>query len=165
MWLPRITTWTSTLLRPEFTKLIHAFCIFLYIEVIRVSSGTDNKGVCNVIRTRPNFRSLSFGYLPQPAHIKSMRKVITAIDRKCWNDFRFPFKMADIIDNRDNLYNYPFPFQLAQIIYFGKTKWYQHEAKRRGFVSSTDVTSSFFLFFKENQWCTWNTRIRTLLQG
>ncbi len=48
------------------------------------SSGTNNNGVCDMIRTRPSFHSLSFGYyLPQRAHIKLMRQVVKAIHRKC----------------------------------------------------------------------------------
>ncbi len=48
----------------------------------KFSSGTNNKGVCNMIRTRPSFHSLSFGYLPQPAHMKFIRQVVKAIQRK-----------------------------------------------------------------------------------
>ena len=65
------------------------------------SSGTNNKSVCNVIRTRPSFHSLSFGSLHQPAHIKLMGQVVTAIHRKCWKDFPSRWR---IIDNRNNLY-------------------------------------------------------------
>ncbi len=38
-------------------------------------------GVCNMIRTRPRFHSLSFENL-QPAHSKLMRQVAKAIQRK-----------------------------------------------------------------------------------
>ncbi len=36
-----------------------------------------------MIRTPPSFQSLSFGYLPQTAHIKLMRQDVKAIYRKC----------------------------------------------------------------------------------
>ena len=50
------------------------------------SSGTNDKNSCNVIRTRPNFHSLSFEYLPQPVHIKRSRQVLKAIHRKYGKD-------------------------------------------------------------------------------
>ncbi len=60
------------------------------------SSGTNKEGFHS-----PCFHSVSFWYLPQPAHIKLMGQVVKAIHTKCWNDFSFPFKM---VDTRNNLF-------------------------------------------------------------
>ena len=59
------------------------------------SSGTNNKGDCNMIRTRPSFfkTSLSFGYLPQPSHINETS--CQGHSQKNVERTSFPFKMAD----------------------------------------------------------------------
>ena len=75
--------------------LIQYHYLYNPIEVIRVFKWTNNKGVCNMIHTRTSFHSLSCGYLPQPTHMKFIKQVIKAIQRKWWKDLRFPFKMAD----------------------------------------------------------------------
>ena len=65
------------------------------------SSGTN--GVCDMIRTRPSFHSLSFWYLPPPAHIKlniwgMLSRPFTENVEKT---LAFPSKWR-IIDNRNN---------------------------------------------------------------
>ncbi len=63
------------------------------------SRGTNNKGVCNVIRTHPSFHSLSFGYLPQPAHI--MKQVTRPFTENVEKSLAFPSRWV-IINNRNN---------------------------------------------------------------
>ncbi len=54
----------------------------IHLEGLSMFSSGTNKGVCNMIHTRPSFHSLSFGYLPQPAHMKAIRQVVKTIQRK-----------------------------------------------------------------------------------
>ncbi len=71
------------------------------------SSGTNNKGICNMIRIRPNFHSLSFGHLPQPAHIKLMRQVVRASHHVVIENVEMTLAFTSrwrIINNRNNLY-------------------------------------------------------------
>ncbi len=43
-----------------------------------------------MIRIRPNFHSLSFGYLPQPAHMEFIRQDIKAIRENGENTLALP---------------------------------------------------------------------------
>ncbi len=65
--------------RPSF--MIH-FHLGIYPMVIRVFKWNQQQWCFKMIRTRPSFNSLSFGYLPQRAHIKLMRQVAKVIHRK-----------------------------------------------------------------------------------
>ncbi len=66
-------------------------------------SGTNNKGVCNMFRIRPSFHSLSFGYLPQPAHMNFLDKLSKTFGENGENTLVLPSRWR-IIDNRNNLY-------------------------------------------------------------
>ncbi len=74
------------------------FCNIMVVQRLSVfSSGTNNKGVYNMICTHPSFHSLSFGYLPQPAHMKFIKQIVKAIH------LALPSRWWTI-DNRNNLY-------------------------------------------------------------
>ncbi len=64
------------------------------------SRGTNNKGVCNMIRTRPSVYSLPFMYLRQPVHIKLMKQVVKTIHRNVEKSLAFPSRWR-IIDNKN----------------------------------------------------------------
>ena len=85
-------------------KLASTFRSQHSIEVIRVFKRNQQQKVFVIImiRTRPCFHSLPYGYLSQPVHIKSYETSCQGHSQKCWKDLKvFPSRWR-IIDNRNN---------------------------------------------------------------
>ncbi len=82
--LKKSASWREILDFLKQYSFLFVFLMFSSRAQNKTNKQNKNKGVCNMNCNHPSFHSLSFGYLPQPAHIKFMWQIVKAIHRKCW---------------------------------------------------------------------------------